>query len=107
MKFKRAEIPLISGKWNKTYNRFDRKLTPVIGYTGTTILHGKEYQLNLVKQTDGWRLSIFGILGGKDFHFHSIQDAEERAEQAFEDYVFWKGERNLHRLEDAYRRLVK
>ena len=107
MKFKYGAVPLISGRWNKTYERFDRKLNKVPGYTGTVILDGIEYELGLVKQTDCWVVSVFGILGGKDMHFRTIAEAEAGAEQAFNDWVFWKGKENLHRLEAEYRRVYE
>lgn len=107
MKFKYGEVNLISGHWNKTHERFERKINSVIGYTGKVILNGKEYELGLVKQCDCWVVSVFGILGGKEFHFNKISEAEAGAEKAFTDWVFWKGEENLHRLEAEYRRLAK
>ena len=107
MKFKLGEVNLISGKWNSIYNRFDRKLNRIAGYTGTVILDGKEYELGLVKQSDCWVVSVFGILGGKELHFNTIREAEAKAEKEFKDWVFWKGEKNLHRLEAEYRRLIE
>ena len=104
MKFKRCLIDKLCGDWNAEQGRFIRRIVPVMGYQGETVIDGKSYVLELFKLTDGWRLGVYGMLFGKDMHFRTIAEAEEGAEQAFRDYLFWQGDENLRRQEYEYKR---
>lgn len=107
MKFKRMQIDKLCGRWNRTYNRFDRYIIQETRYQGETIIDGKSYVLELFKLADGWRLGIYGMYFGKDMHFRTIAEAESRAETAFREYLYWQGEENLRRQEYEYQRNSK
>lgn len=107
MKFKRQLIDKLCGCWNRSQGRFERYIIQETGYQGETVIDGKSYVLELFKLADGWRLGIYGMLFWKDMHFRTIAEAEEGAEQAFRDYLFWQGDENLRRQEYEYKRYSK
>ena len=107
MKFKRRLIDKMYGHWNRIYSRYDRYIVQEEGYIGEAKINGKIYPLQLFKLSEGWRLGIYGIMFGKELHFRTIAEAEERAEKEFTDYLFWQGEENLRRQEYEYKRYSK
>lgn len=104
MKFKRQLIDKLCGRWDRSQGRFERYIIQETGYQGETVIDGKSYVLELFKLADGWRLGIYGMYFGKDMHFRTIAEAEERAEKEFTDYLYWQGEDKLRRQEYEYKR---
>ena len=105
MKFKRCLIDKLCGDWNAEQGRFIRRIVPVYGYQAETEIDGKSYALQLFKQTKGWRLGLYGMLFGKELHFDTIEAANENAETAFRDWLFWNGTARLEGQEREYRHI--
>lgn len=103
MKFKLSRIDKFCGQWDRKYGRFKRYILKEFGYQGEAVIDGKTYTLQLFKLTDGWRLGVYGMFLGKDMHFNSVADAEEKAEQAFSAYLRSRGEEALKRQEYEYK----
>lgn len=103
MKFKRMQIDKLCGRWNRSQGRFERYIIQETGYQGETVIGGKSYVLELFRLADGWRLGVYGMFLGKDMHFNSVEDAEDKAEQAFSAYLRSRGEEALKRQEYEYK----
>ena len=102
MKFGLARIDKFCGQWDRKYGRFKRYILKEFGYQGEAVIDGKTYTLQLFKLTKGWRLGVYGMFLGKDMHYASVEEAEEKAAKAFTAYIRTRGKEAFKRQEYEY-----